>query len=328
MGCRRRVGPGLNRRLRYIRRWPCASGRRCGNDRALSTGTVRHAGIAKTHFRGTFWHGPTQPDTPRKQLGTDAEVLDTAKAATRKVRAKLSATEVEEIAARAAGYAPRRPPSLGDHSPKGARPSDPVQEQPRPGRGPPAPDLPAGPLPPPAASPTRQSGPVQPPAPPRRFGPRLSELIDLVHPRDRDRGKAEGEQPTERPHKEEPTGPLKQPRAKLSKLPREPGQAVEPPTVAPEPAAAGRVQETSEPERDPRTVEELARRAHHELGMTLDEITAALRNTRDDLAQPTTVGLLWRTLVIRHEAQTNRRTEPWFVAPEDPEHEGPELPGL
>ena len=100
------------------------------------------------------------------------------KAATRKVRAKLSATEVEEIAAHASGYQPRRHPPLGDRSPGGARPSDPVQEQPRPGRGPPAPDLPADPLPQPAASLTRPSGPVQPPAPPRRSGPRLSELIE------------------------------------------------------------------------------------------------------------------------------------------------------
>ena len=250
------------------------------------------------------------------------------KAATRKVRAKLSATEVEEIAEHASGYPPRRHLSLGDRSPGGARPSDPVQERPRPGRGPPAPDPPADPLPRPAASPTRPSGPVQLPAPPRRSGPRLVDLIDFEHPRDRRRGNAEGEQPAERPREEEPIGTLKQPRPRPSEPPRETERAAKPPRVVPEPAAAGRFQEAPEPERDPRTVEELARRAHHELGFTIDEISVALRNTRGDLTDPTTVGSLWTTLVIRHEAKTNRRTEPWFLAPEDVEPEGPELPDL
>lgn len=35
---------------------------------ALSTGTVRHGEFAKADFRGTFWHGPTQPDTARRRL--------------------------------------------------------------------------------------------------------------------------------------------------------------------------------------------------------------------------------------------------------------------
>lgn len=67
------------------------------------------------------------------------------------------------------------------------------------------------------------------------------------------------------------------------------------------------------------TVEELARRAHHELGFTIDELAVALRNTRDDLTDPATVALLWKSLVIRQKARARRRTEPWFVAPEDPE---------
>ena len=259
-------------------------------------------------------------------LGTDAEVLDAAKGATRKVRAKLSATEVEEIGARAAGYPPRHPPSLGDHSPGGARPSDPVQEHPRPGRGPPAPDVPADSLSHPAASPIRPSGPVQPPAPPRRSRRRLSELI-AEHPGDRRRGRAEGERPAERP-REEPVGTPEQPPPKSSEPPREPKSSTKPPRVAPEPADLGRVQEAPEPESDPRSVEELFRRAHQELGFTIDELGVALRNTRGDLTDPATVALLWKTLVLRQEARARRRTEPWFVAPEDPELEGPDLPGL
>ncbi len=152
-------------------------------------------------------------------LGTDAEVLDVARAATRKVRAKLSATEVKETAARASGDAPRRHPNLRDDSATGERSAAPVQQQPQPGRGPPATDWPA-----------------------------------------------------------------------------------DPPTPASAPAA-GLIQQTPEPEGDPQTVEELAMRAHHELGLTLDEIGVALRNTGGDLQDPTTVGLLWQTLVIGHEAQ-------------------------
>ena len=261
-------------------------------------------------------------------LGTDAEVLDAAKAATRKVRAKLSATEVEEIATRASSYPPRRHPSLRDHAPRGARPSDPVRERPRHGRGPPAPDLPADPLPPSAASPTRPSGPVQPPAPPRRSGPRLSELIDFEHPRDRGRGNAEVEKPAKRAREEDSVDTPKPPQVRPSGSPRELGRAARPPTVAPEPAVANRVQETAERAGEPRTVEELARRAQHELGFTVDEITVALRNTRADLNDPATVASLWMTLVTRHEAKAERRTEPWFATHEDPEHEDPELPEL
>ena len=260
-------------------------------------------------------------------LGTDAEVLDTAKAATRKVRAKLSATEVEEITAHASGYPPRRHLSLGDRSPGGPRPSDPLQERPRPGRGPPAPDLPVDPLPQPAASPTRPSGPVQPPAPPRRSGPRLSELIDFEHPRDR-RGNAEVEHSAKLTPDENPMDTRQQPQPGLSQPPQKPEHAAKPPRPAPKPAAPERAHEATEPEREPRTVEELARRAHHELGLTIDEITVALRNTRGDLRDSTTVGSLWKTLVIRHEAQTQRRDQPWFVTPEGREPEGPELSDL
>lgn len=176
-------------------------------------------------------------------LGTDAEALDAARAATRKVRAKLSATEVRETAARAPSDAPRRHPALRDNRAIRARPADPSQQQPQPARGPPATD-----------------------------------------------------QPTD------------------------------PPTPAAAPAAS-RVQETPEPKRDPQTVEELAMRAHHELGLTLDEIRVALHNTRGDLEDPTTVGLLWQTLVIGHEVQIQRRNQPWFIAPDDPDAEGPELSG-
>ena len=261
-------------------------------------------------------------------LGTDAEVLDAAKAATRKVRAKLSATEVEEIAAHASGYPPRRHPSLGDHSPGGARPSDPAQEQTRPGRGPPLPDLPADQLPQPAAAPTRPSGPVQPSAPRRRLGPRLSELVDFEDPRDRRLDAAEVAQPAKRARDEDSIDTLQQPQTRPSELPQESESAAKPPRVAPKPAAPDRDQEPPESERDPRTVEELARRAHHELGFAIDEIAVALRNTRGDLQDPTTVGSLWKTLVIHHEVQTQRRDEPWFVAPEDPEPEAPELTDL
>lgn len=176
-------------------------------------------------------------------LGPDSEVLDAAKVATRKARAKLSATEVRETAARAPDDAPRRHQAPRDPSAAGARPAGPSQRQPRPGRGPPATDRPA-----------------------------------------------------------------------------------DPPTPVPAPAV-GRVQKTPEPERDPQTVEELATRAHHELGLTLDEIRVALHNTRGDLEDPTTVGLLWQSLVVGHEAQIQRRNQPWFVAPDDPDTEGPELSG-
>lgn len=260
-------------------------------------------------------------------LGTDAEVLDAAKAATRKVRAKLSATEVKETAAHDGGDTPLRHPPRRDHRAARARPVDPLQQQPQPGRGPPATDRPAETLSPPVASRTRPSGPVQPPEPPRRSGPRLSELIDFEHPRDRDRRNAEDEQPAMRPRNEEPTGKPSQPRAEPPKLPQGPDHAAEPTTITPRFAAAGRTQEPPEPQTDPRTVQELAWRAHHELGLTLDEIEVALRNTRGDLQDPTTVGLLWKTLVIGHEAQIQRRNQPWFIAPTDPEPEGPELSG-
>ena len=113
-------------------------------------------------------------------LGTDEEVLETAKAAARKARAKLSATEVEEMASHASdATCERHPASRGPHHTH-TQTTFPVQRPP--GRPPAHRSTRHSQV---SRPPTRQTHPIQPAQPPNALssgGPGRSDATDLEPP--------------------------------------------------------------------------------------------------------------------------------------------------
>ena len=107
-------------------------------------------------------------------LGTDEEVLEAAKAAARKVRAKLSATEAKDLTDPREGRLGRQP-AVRSSRPRKDRLSDPVHQPTQPGRRSTAPRSPT--------SPTRTTGPGHRPTSPRRHAvPARADSAKTPHP--------------------------------------------------------------------------------------------------------------------------------------------------
>ncbi len=246
-------------------------------------------------------------------LGTDEEVLEAAKAAARKVRAKISATEFEETSTDAREIPPERRPASSSPRPRRDRRSHPVHQPAQPQRRPAAPRSPT--------SPTRTTGPGhRPMSPRRRSEPAQADTAETSSPQppiDSKRDEQLAQLATDEKLvsvADTNSAPLDTPQHQRRQRRRL--HATSQPPKPPHPRASQRLRKppaqlrvSQRPRQpSPRTAYEFMRRANAELtALTQADVEKALATINENPDASDIIATRWTALVALNESAAARR---------------------